>query len=121
MRASRYDYIVHSRLEFVWLRPHPPLRVLRNLAPRCVWVPGDDDYGGLNDRHAVVPRALADVYFSRYDRVIDGRLLQPPSCWSEGAACGLTSERYTAPRSSYELRVTSYELRVTTDWSGVTS
>ena len=32
----RYDRIVHSRLEFIWLAPHPPLRLLHSSA---VWIP----------------------------------------------------------------------------------
>lgn len=58
-----YDRIVHTRLEFVWLRPHPPLSLL---APRVVWVPlGEDYYGGINDRHAVLPREAAEIYMRR--------------------------------------------------------
>ena len=59
-----YDRVVHSRLEFVWLRPHPPLELL---AKHAVWIPsGEDYYGGLNDRHAVLSRAAAEVYMRRW-------------------------------------------------------
>ena len=51
--------VVFSRLEFWWLRPHPPLRLLH---PSVVWLPsGEDYYGGVNDRHAVLNRSAAQV------------------------------------------------------------
>ena len=55
----RYERIVFSRLEFWWLRPHPLLRLLD---PSVVWLPsGEDYYGGVNDRHAVLNRSAAEV------------------------------------------------------------
>jgi len=56
---TRYGRIVHTRLDLQWLRPHPPLRLL---AASQAWVPsGEDYYGGLNDRHAVLSRTQAEV------------------------------------------------------------
>ena len=55
----RYERIVHTRLDLQWLRPHPPLHLL---AASQAWVPsGEDYYGGLNDRHAVLSRTQAEV------------------------------------------------------------
>ena len=69
-----YDRIVHTRLEFVWLRPHPPLSLLEQHA---VWIPsGEDYYGGLNDRHAVLSRAAAEVYMRRWDLIVDGSIMK---------------------------------------------
>ena len=54
-----YDWMIHARVDMMWLAPHVPLALLD---PRLLWVPprsGD----GVSDRHAVVPRHLADVYF----------------------------------------------------------
>ncbi|KAL1527274.1 hypothetical protein AB1Y20_015949 [Prymnesium parvum] len=69
-----YERIVHSRLEFVWLAPHPPLALLHDAA---VWVPsGEDYYGGVNDRHAVLSRAAAEVYMRRWDFVVGGGVMR---------------------------------------------
>ncbi|KAL1515978.1 hypothetical protein AB1Y20_002591 [Prymnesium parvum] len=72
--GKSYARVVHSRIEFVWLRPHPPLHLL---APRFVWVPsGEDYYSGLNDRHAVMNRSAAEVYFGRWRHLLDGSILR---------------------------------------------
>ena len=75
-----YTRVVHSRLEDVWLRPHPPLSLLAETSAAgrdVMWVPtGEDYYGGLNDRHAVMGRRAADRYMSRWDYIVDGRVLQ---------------------------------------------
>ena len=73
-RGVPYDRIVHTRLEYVWLRPHPPLPIL---SPHAVWVPsGEDYYGGVNDRHAVLSRAAAEVYMRRWDLITDGSIMR---------------------------------------------
>ena len=39
--------------------------------PRCdVWIPLSEDYGGVNDRHALMSRAAADSYLSRFEAVL---------------------------------------------------
>ena len=49
--VHRYASVVWSRLDFFWLRPHPPLRLLSSCA---LWVPLAEDSGVLNDRHAMM-------------------------------------------------------------------
>ena len=67
----RFGRIVFSRLEFWWLRPHPPLELL---APEAVWAPtGEDYYGGVNDRHAVLNRSAAEVYLGRWRALQHGQ------------------------------------------------
>ena len=39
-RGARYDRVVASRLELLWLSPHPPLEVLGS---ECAWVPSGED------------------------------------------------------------------------------
>lgn len=69
-----YDRVVHSRLDYLWLRPHPPLQLLDG---RCrVWTPFGEDYGGLCDRHAVLDRTIAPIYLGRWDMILDGRVMQ---------------------------------------------
>ena len=65
--------MVHTRLEFAWLRPHPPLSALH---PAHVWVPaGEDYYSGVNDRHAVLSRAAAEVDGGHFHSADGGHFL----------------------------------------------
>ena len=45
-RRAMYERVVVTRLDFVWLSAHPPLRYL---SADCAWVPRAEDYGGLNE------------------------------------------------------------------------
>lgn len=55
--GQRYDWIVDTRLDAFWEHPHVPLELLSQDA---IWVPEGADYGGLNDRHVVLPRQADD-------------------------------------------------------------
>lgn len=89
----RYETIIWSRLEFVWIRPHVPLA---SLTPStCLWVPVEEDYAGINDRHAVMHRSLAAAYLGRWDMIMDGRLFYALPCL-RSAMCAQTSERFLA-------------------------
>ena len=47
------------------------------LSPLAVWVPtGEDYYGGINDRHAVLSRAAAEIYMRRWDLLVDGSIMR---------------------------------------------
>ena len=71
--GGRFDRIIHTRLDLQWLRPHPPIRLL---SAAHAWVPtGEDYYGGLNDRHAVLNRSAAEAYFGRWDALVDGSVM----------------------------------------------
>lgn len=63
-RGARYRRVVWSRLEYDWLAPHPPLRVLDE---GWVWTPPDSS---MSDRHAVLDRAAADVWFRRWELLL---------------------------------------------------
>jgi len=83
----RYAWLVHARWEAVWLAAHPPLALLD---ARLVWVPARSemttvagaerergfDPDGVSDRHAVVPRRHAAVYFGRWELLQDEALLE---------------------------------------------
>jgi hypothetical protein len=72
-RGAQYERIIQSRIDLVWLAPHPPLHMLGRDA---IWIPSEEDYGGLNDRHAVFSREAAEVCMRRWDYIVDGRVLQ---------------------------------------------
>jgi hypothetical protein len=77
--ASPYTHVLHSRMEYVWLAPHPPMSMFSVHQGRngTVWVPrGEDYFGGLNDRHAVMSRRTAEIYFRRWDYILDGSVMQ---------------------------------------------
>lgn len=69
-RGARYRHVVVSRFDFRWLAPHPPLELLDNEA---IWIPSGSDWeGGINDRHAVVPRQHAEVYLGAWKLLTTG-------------------------------------------------
>lgn len=71
--GRRYDRVCFSRLEYLWLAPHPPLELLWSGA---VWLPSGGTSGGVNDRHALMDRAAADVYFRRWDLLFAPDLME---------------------------------------------
>jgi hypothetical protein len=72
--GAAYKRVVYSRLELVWLRPHPPLSVL---GEQYAWIPsGEDHSAGVNDRHAVLNRSAAALYLRRWSAIISGDILQ---------------------------------------------
>jgi len=90
----RYDVVVWSRLEMVWVAPHP---LLQDFGSDCgAWIPLGEDYGGVNDRHAVLQRDVADVFFARWDILYDGRIMKVHPCLSRGAICAMNNERCLA-------------------------
>jgi len=70
-RKRKYAYFVYTRIDLDWLHDHPPLSVLRS---PYIWIPKGSDWGGLNDRHAVVPRCHAEAYYLRYLALLTGEM-----------------------------------------------
>ena len=76
--ASSISHVVHTRVEYDWISPHPPPRLL--LEPTAVeevaWIPAGEDYGGgVNDRHAYMSRRAATFYFRRWDAILSGEIM----------------------------------------------
>ena len=94
LRQRPYARVIVSRLDYVWLAPgHPPLA---SLAEGCAWIPNVEDYGGLNDRHAVLSRAHAHAYLGRWRMLMDGSLMALHPQLKRGTASGLSGERSLA-------------------------
>ena len=71
-RRAEYARILFTRLEMLWLHPHPPLSLLD---ASLVWVPAGEDNGGVNDRHWLSGRKTASVLMRRWDSLLDGSAL----------------------------------------------
>lgn len=86
--GRNYSRVVFSRLEYLWVKPHPPLSAL---PPEHLWTPSGETYGGVCDRHAVMRRDLAHIYFGRFDMIMDGRIRHIDSALNR--THGMSSER----------------------------
>lgn len=103
-RRRRYARVVFSRLELAWLAPHPvrpettgsspgraeppgalvpaahararplPVQPLRLLDPALLWIPTGKPR--MNDRHVVMGRAHADVWYRRWELYRSAELLR---------------------------------------------
>lgn len=72
--GSKFDWVLFSRWDLMWLVPFPALSTLSLLSADAVWVPGIlNDFGAaVNDRLAAVPRQHLDVYFGRWHLMRSG-------------------------------------------------
>jgi len=69
-RGGKFDWLAYVRSDYDFLEAHPPLRHMS--ARGGIWVPDGEDYGGLNDRWAVMQRKHAFAYFRRWESFLDG-------------------------------------------------
>lgn len=69
------DWVIYLRSDLDFLAPHPPLTPMAAMGPGRVWIPDVMDWGGLNDRWAVMSRDVAPVYLGRIRDLIDGNIL----------------------------------------------
>lgn len=76
-RGVPYSRIIFSRLEFHWYAPHPPLSLME---PSAVWLPYHTGRG-LFDRHAVLNRSAAEVYFKRFEMLISAEATSLVEWW----------------------------------------
>lgn len=78
MAGRRYKWVVPSRTNIHWEHPHVPLELL---SPDAVWIPEGMDWGGVNDRHAVVPRgesedgrpSISEMYLEAWRFIGEGK------------------------------------------------
>ena len=73
-RHEQYERVVWSRLEYRWFAAHPPLHLLPS---SYIWAP-NMVYGpfGVDDNHAVLSRAAADVYLGRWASLFSPDLIE---------------------------------------------
>jgi hypothetical protein len=65
---DEYDWVIVSRSDLMWPHPHPPVR---HLSCRHIHFLDGEQYGGVTDRHAIVPRRYVPAYTSLTDPVFD--------------------------------------------------
>jgi hypothetical protein len=58
---SQYDYFVITRSDFIYTLPHPSLD---HLDKKYLWIPHGESYGGITDRHAIVPCQFIEQYLN---------------------------------------------------------
>jgi len=56
---EQYDWFLVVRSDFIWLAPHPPLKVL---SKEGITVLDGENYGGVCDRYALIPVSLMSDY-----------------------------------------------------------
>eukprot|EP00929_Paragymnodinium_shiwhaense_P101832 TRINITY_DN65021_c0_g1_i1.p1 TRINITY_DN65021_c0_g1~~TRINITY_DN65021_c0_g1_i1.p1 ORF type:complete len:430 (-),score=32.54 TRINITY_DN65021_c0_g1_i1:414-1703(-) len=76
-QQRQYSYVAFSRIDNHWAALPPPLKVMQESDPLAMWIPDGQDWDGLNDRFAIMPRHLSAAYFDRWPRVLNGSLLAP--------------------------------------------
>jgi hypothetical protein len=66
--TEQYDWLVLTRSDLRWPTPHPHVRYLSD---RHIYVLDGEQYGGIEDRHAIVPRRYAQQFLSLVDPIFD--------------------------------------------------
>ena len=81
VETTRFEWLIHSRLDLIWAAAHPPLSLL----DQRIWVspllgagePHPNKFC-LNDWHAIVPRSMAPAYWLRWELMLQGSLPWTP-------------------------------------------
>lgn len=92
-RGRKYRYLAFSRLDLHWFAPPPPIEVLHAADKHAVWIPDGQDWDGLNDRFAVVPRRWGNAYFGRWPALLNGSMLRDVQ---QAAGTGLLDLKFDA-------------------------
>ena len=75
--GHRYEQIMFTRPDFVWLRPHLPPWMLTS--PLFYIMDEDISVGVsptyINDRHWLMPRDVAPLMLSTWDRLLNGSMI----------------------------------------------
>ncbi|CAE7423749.1 unnamed protein product [Symbiodinium natans] len=76
-RGCRFDWLVHSRLDMIWVADHPPLAFFDKTRIWTAPLLGARGWQHqnrfiINDWHAVVPRHLANAYWGRWGFIQKG-------------------------------------------------
>jgi len=67
---EKYDYFIITRSDFFYLIPHPSLDVF---SPENLYFPDGEHYGGVTDRHVVLPRKFVKSYLNILESMMDAK------------------------------------------------
>eukprot|EP01004_Peranema_trichophorum_P003725 NODE_2698_length_1514_cov_40.649892_g2324_i0.p1 GENE.NODE_2698_length_1514_cov_40.649892_g2324_i0~~NODE_2698_length_1514_cov_40.649892_g2324_i0.p1 ORF type:complete len:347 (+),score=16.93 NODE_2698_length_1514_cov_40.649892_g2324_i0:40-1080(+) len=75
-RNVKYKWIIRTRPDIFWVIEHPVISIFESKWNSSIWVPEGSEFNGINDRHAVVPRNIAESYFRRWSYLRNGDALK---------------------------------------------
>ena len=64
---DRYEYFVITRSDYLFRMPHPPAEVISS---NKILIPNGEQYGGLTDRHVVLPAQCVEKYLNILEKMI---------------------------------------------------
>lgn len=64
---NKYDFFVITRSDFIYTLPHPSLSVLSD---DSIYIPFGEGYGGVTDRHVVLPKKFVIAYLNMLNKMI---------------------------------------------------
>ncbi len=64
---NKYDFFVITRSDFIFTLPHPSLSVL---SEDCIYIPDGEAYGGVTDRHVILPKKFVISYLNMLNKMI---------------------------------------------------
>eukprot|EP00930_Biecheleria_cincta_P099484 TRINITY_DN91108_c0_g1_i1.p1 TRINITY_DN91108_c0_g1~~TRINITY_DN91108_c0_g1_i1.p1 ORF type:complete len:531 (-),score=71.58 TRINITY_DN91108_c0_g1_i1:110-1672(-) len=82
MSRRRFEWVVYSRTDMLWVAPHPPLALLDSNAMwfQETWFTRHvaEEYAGLQDWHATIPRRLVKAHLARWSLILSGKVPWKP-------------------------------------------
>jgi hypothetical protein len=64
---NQYDYFIITRSDFIYQLPHPRMEIF---SPDSIYLPDGEKYGGVTDRHVVLPRKFVVAYLDILEQMI---------------------------------------------------
>ena len=64
---DKYDFFVITRSDYIYTLAHPSLDLF---SADCIYVPNGQGYGGITDRHVVLPKKFLEVYLNILEKMV---------------------------------------------------
>jgi hypothetical protein len=64
---KEYDFFIITRSDYIYCLPHPKMELF---SKHSLYIPQGQDYGGLTDRHAILPRQFVIPYLNILNNMI---------------------------------------------------
>jgi len=69
---SKYKWFIITRSDFIWNIPHPNTSILND---NYIYIPDGEKYGGITDRHTILPAKYVETYLNIIHPIIHNPLL----------------------------------------------